>query len=225
MIKVKNLSKSFGSKQVLKGINLHCQPGKVCGIVGPNGAGKTTLFRCIAGLESYDGEVLSDFGKIKDHLGYLPTNPTFMSKITGWEYLKLLSLAKGIVEDNFDEKNIFDLPLGEYVEHYSTGMQKKLSLLAILLQSNDLFIFDEPYNGVDIQSSMLITDIINKLKERGKTILISSHIFATLRESCDEIHLLNEGIISTSSGPSNFADIEEGMKKLGSLGNLDKLNL
>lgn len=214
MISIEKLNKSFGKNHVLRGIDLSFSGGSVYGIVGANGAGKTTLFRCIAGLESYQGDVDSEFKIIKDHLGYLPTIPIFMSKITGWEYLKLLCLARGIKEDNFDHQNIFDLPLDEYAENYSTGMKKKLALMGILLQQNEIYILDEPFNGVDIQSSILISEIINNLKRTGKTILISSHIFSTLKNHCDIIHLLEEGAIKNSVLPEDFDSLEDDMKSM-----------
>lgn len=95
MMHIQNLSKSFGSKTVLNDINILFEEGKVYGIVGENGAGKTTLFNCIAGLEGYDGRITSDHEKLKEHLGYLQTNPYFFSKITGREYLQLCCIARG----------------------------------------------------------------------------------------------------------------------------------
>lgn len=212
MIKTHNLSKSFGNKQVLNDINLTFEKGKVYGIVGENGAGKTTLFRCIAGFESFSGKIETDYKPLKNHLGFLQTNPVFMSRITGWEYLKLLTIARGIKEDNFEDQNIFDLPLGQYVENYSTGMKKKIALMGLLLQVNDVFILDEPFNGVDIQSNIIISNLIEKLKEKKKTVIISSHIFSTLSDNCDEIHLLENGIITKSVGPKGFDDLNIHMK-------------
>ena len=90
MIKIKGLSKSYGNNEVLKNISLEFSRGKVYGVVGENGAGKTTLFRCIAGLESYSGEIFSDIVPLKNHLGLLLTDPFFFSKITGKEYIRLL---------------------------------------------------------------------------------------------------------------------------------------
>ena len=139
MIKIEKLSKYFGKKQVLNNIDLEFNKGKVYGIVGENGAGKTTLFRCISGLESYKGNVMSDFKKLKDHLGLLLTEPFFFSKITGKEYIQLLTNARQIKQSNIKDKNIFDLPLNQYASTYSTGMKKKLALTAILLQENDVY--------------------------------------------------------------------------------------
>ena len=213
MLEIKNLTKTYGNTVALENINLDFHPGKVYGIVGENGAGKTTLFKCIAGLESYQGNISSTFHPIKDHLGYLETNPIFMSYLTGWEYLKLLCKAKNITTENFEEQNLFDLPLLEYAENYSTGMKKKLALMGVLLRKNDIIILDEPFNGVDIQSNMLISEIISELKVLKKTILISSHIFSTLNESCDEIVLLSRGKVVRQVQKDSYAALEKSMKQ------------
>lgn len=211
MISIENLSKSFGTKQVLEEINLKLEKGRVYGVVGENGAGKTTLFKCIAGLSSYEGIISSDYKILKNHLGFLQTSPYFFPKITGQEYLQLFCNARKIRIGHFSEKNIFDLPLNQYAITYSTGMKKKLALMALLLQHNDFYILDEPFNGVDIQSNMLITEIIHKLKSLNKTILISSHIFSTLNNTCDEIHLLKAGKLVKRVYQEQFAQLEQEM--------------
>ena len=225
MIKVYNLSKHYGTKQVLKDINMSFEKGTVYGIVGENGSGKTTLFRCIAELEKYSGEITSDFKQLKNHLGLLFTQPYFFTRITGKEYIQLLLNARNIKTSNIETKNIFDLPLNQYASTYSTGMKKKLALTAILLQENDCFILDEPFNGVDIQSNIIITEIISTLKKLGKTIVISSHIFSTLAETCDEIYLLKKGELIKRVFKQDFDKLETEMKKF-SIGNIiDKLKL
>ncbi len=225
MIRINNLSKTYGSNQVLNDVNLHFETGKVYGIVGENGAGKTTLFKCIAGIETHEGEIESEFPILKNHLGFLQTIPYFFSKITGREYLQLLSNARDINVEDLDNRNIFELPLDQYASTYSTGMKKKLALTAILMQKNDLFILDEPFNGVDIQSNMVIMEIIKKLKEIGKTMLISSHIFSTLSETCDEIYLLKEGKIIKKASKAEFAVLDQEMKNFTVGSRIERLNL
>ena len=221
MIKIKELSKVFGDKEVLKNVSMEFYKGNVYGIVGENGAGKTTLFRCIAGLESYSGEIISDVKPLKNHLGLLLTEPFFFSMITGREYIRLLCNARGKTNVDIDSKNIFDLPLEQYASTYSTGMKKKLAITAILLQENEYFILDEPFNGVDIQSNIILTEIILKLKELNKIVIISSHIFSTLSDTCDEIHLLRKGEQIKSVNKTGFKDLEQEMKEI-TIGNLIK---
>ena len=225
MIKIEKLSKFYGKKQVLNAINLEFKKGRIYGIVGENGAGKTTLFRCISGLESYKGLISSDFNKLKEHLGLLLTEPFFFSKITGKEYIQLLANARQIKLSNIEDKNIFNLPLNQYASTYSTGMKKKLALTAILLQKNDVFILDEPFNGIDIHSNLIITEIINKFKELEKTVIISSHIFSTLAETCDEIYLMKNGEIVKKVAQVDFNNLEKEMKKLTIGNRIDKLEL
>ncbi|MEO6818733.1 MAG: ATP-binding cassette domain-containing protein [Ginsengibacter sp.] len=225
MISIENLSKSFTGKNVLNQINLTFEPGKVYGIVGENGAGKTTLFRCIAGLEDFEGEIKSDSELLKNVTGFLTTEPYFFSKMTGAEYLQLLCNARNIQLTNLKDKNVFDLPLNQYAETYSTGMKKKLAITGILLQQNELFILDEPYNGVDINSNILITQIIKKLKSLGKIVVIASHIFSTLTESCDAIHLLKEGKIIMGGDHTQFDAIENIMIGTQVNAKIDQLGL
>lgn len=225
MIKIENLSKSYGSKKILSNINLSFEDGKVYGIVGENGSGKTTLFKCIAGIENHTGIIESNLKPLKDHIGYLQTDPFYFSKITGGEYIRLLCNARGKEYENPDNKNIFDLPLNQYAVTYSTGMKKKLALTAILLQKNQYYILDEPFNGVDIQSNIIFSDILKQLKKLGKTLIISSHIFSTLNDICDEIHLLKSGQFIRKVFKHEFSDLEQEMKDIFIGNKIDKLEL
>ena len=225
MIRIKNLSKQFGKKVVLNNLSIEFDRGKIYGIIGENGAGKTTLFRCIAGLESFDGEIVSEINPLKDHLGYLTAEPFFFPMITGEEYIRLLCNARDKKISGIGSNNIFDLPLNQYVTTYSTGMRKKLALLAVLLQGNDIFILDEPFNGIDLNGSIILTEIIHRLKELGKTVIISSHIFSTLSDTCDEIHILREGAITQTVERENFYLPEKEMKDTVVKGKIEGLEL
>lgn len=225
MIKIQQLSKSYGNNKVLENINITFKRGEIHGIVGNNGAGKSTLFRCIAGIEKYTGTITSEYEILKNHLGFLHTEPYFFSKITGKEYIQLLCNGRQISESKIDEKNIFDLPLNQYASTYSTGMKKKLAIIGILLQNNDYFILDEPFNGLDVQSNFVITAIIRKLKLLNKVVIISSHIFSTLRENCDKIHFLDGSTIKKSTDKDFFDEIENEMKVFLLEDKIERLNL
>ena len=160
MMSITNLVKSYGSNKVLKGLTIDFNAGHIYGIVGINGAGKTTLFRCIAGLEDYLGKITLGEKELHQATALLPTNPYFLDRLTGREYLQFICHAQQIRPPDFDKRNIFDLPLDDYANQYSTGMKKKLALLGVLIQQKDCFVLDEPFNGVDIQSNLLITCLL-----------------------------------------------------------------
>lgn len=223
MITIQGLSQSYGNKKVLHNINLVLRRGEVNGIAGENGAGKTTLFKCLAALENYEGCITFDKGILKNVTGFLPANPYFLSRLTGNEYLQLMASARGMTHVNVAHSNIFDLPLQEYAENYSTGMQKKLALTGLLIQQNELFILDEPFNGVDIHSNLVIREIIARLKLSGKIVVMSSHIFSTLNESCDHLHHLKEGRIQQTVARGHFEQVEEAMKGEGIGQRIDQL--
>ena len=111
MIHIRQLSKSYGNKKVLDGIDLSFEGGKVYGIVGRNGAGKTTLFKCLASIEDYDGEIDASYDQLKNQIGFLETNPILMSRITGLEYLRLLTKARRIEIDDFEAVSYTHLTL------------------------------------------------------------------------------------------------------------------
>ncbi len=213
MIHITDLHKSYGLKPVLKGVKMRLEKGKIYGVIGKNGAGKTTLFDCISGISSYQGSITSDLEGLRSHTGYLQTVPYFMPFLRGREYLQLLCQARGLGQVDFDQQNIFNLPLQQFATTYSTGMQKKLALLGVLLQQNELFLLDEPFNGVDFQSNLLISELFRMLRDKGKTLLVSSHIFSTISELADEILLLEAGIISKRISKESFDSLHDELKQ------------
>lgn len=190
MIRLIDLSKSYGTNTVLDKLSFTFRNGVVYGIVGKNGSGKTTMFRCIIGLESHKGSIEADETPLKNHMMFLPTEPFFYNMMTGMEYIQFICNARQNKVKNIPSKNIFNIPLNQYIHTYSSGMKKKLALFATLLQDVDYYILDEPFNGIDFQGSLILFDLIKLLKSKEKTILISSHIFFTLKQSCDEIVML-----------------------------------
>jgi ABC-2 type transport system ATP-binding protein len=209
MLSIENLSVSYGKLQVLKNLNLLLAPARVHGLVGLNGAGKTTLLNTIAGwlkpragFVTFDGKPLP----VQDR-SYLESELLFYPLITGYEYLGLFTGTRNrTVPDNWNK--LFHLPLDQLVDGYSHGMKKKIALLAVLQQNRPVIILDEPFNGLDLDASRLISLIIMKLKERKRLVLVTSHIMASLTGICDEIHLLRDGVIAFSRSSDQFQSLE-----------------
>lgn len=208
MITMNNLTISYNkSETVIDNLNISLDEGLIHGIVGLNGAGKTTLLNALFGLKKLDeGEILFDNQKInKKSIAYLVTENFFYSNVTGREYLNLFKNQKF----DIDQWNkLFTLPLDTVVDGYSTGMKKKLALLAILKQDKPLMILDEPFNGLDIETCRIIRMILLRLREKNKTIIITSHIIETLTNLCDFIHYLENGKIKYSKDKNGFSDFE-----------------
>lgn len=181
------------------------ETGKIHGLVGLNGAGKTTLLNTLysfirpqAGTITYLTNPLQ-----RKSIAYLEAESYFYPYTTGREYLQLF--PSGQAAFNMESwSQLFTLPLDDITENYSTGMKKKLALLAILKLDKPILILDEPFNGLDLESVHLLTMILTQLREKGKTILISSHIYETLTSSCDFIHYISEGQIERSYSKDQF---------------------
>lgn len=217
MIKVNNLSKSYGTKQVLKNVNAEFNDSEIYGLVGYNGAGKTTLFNCLAGIIPYSGSMSFDD---KLSVGYLPTELYMYPKITGLEYIEfcLSARKKKLDRGQLQEWNSFmHLPLNKYAKEYSTGMLKKLALLALILQRNDILILDEPFNGLDLSTNIILSEILKRMKELGKLIVVSSHILQPLKDICTAIDIIEDGkLIRYYNTHFNDIDLyfEEEIKKV-----------
>ncbi|MBK8522503.1 MAG: ATP-binding cassette domain-containing protein [Ferruginibacter sp.] len=210
MINVQGLSVSFNDHAVLKNITLDFEEGLVHGIVGLNGAGKTTFFNVLAKMLKPDWGDIKQNGMalgIKDTV-YLETTNFFFSRITGNEYLKIFKQTN--TEFNLTAlQEYFKLPLNELIENYSTGMKKKLALLAVLKQDKTVFILDEPFNGLDLETNKILEIIILSLKQKQKTVFVSSHIIEPLLTTCDKIHLLENGCFVRTYLKTDFSKIEE----------------
>jgi len=214
MINIQNLSFSFSDHKVLDDITIDFQQNQVYGIVGLNGAGKTTFFNVLSTtLKTQTGQI-NLHGKTitnKD-VAYLETVNFFYSRITGNEYLKIFKQTNpGFNLISLQE--FMKLPLNDLIETYSTGMKKKLALLGVLKQDKQLFLLDEPFNGLDLETNKILELIITTLKEKGKTVFVSSHIIDPLLTVCDQIHYLDNGKFAKSFDKDNFHHIEDELFK------------
>jgi ABC-2 type transport system ATP-binding protein len=221
MLNFKNLSHSYGSNLVLKNLNLSLEKGKVHGLIGLNGSGKTTLLNCLYSfIKPQSGEILWNDVPIKrSEVSFLETQNFFYSNLTGREFLSIFPNPKE--EFNADAwKDLLDLPIDEMIEGYSTGMKKKLALICILKLDRPIIVLDEPFNGLDLETNHILEKLISILREKGKTIIITSHILGILHNVCDEIHWLKEGKIEKSFEKNEFQDIDNQLFKDSGIENI-----
>ena len=214
MLEIKNLEASYGKNKVLHDVNLTCEAGMIHGVLGINGAGKTTLFKTIFGFKKPDsGTVIFQNRIIKNQdIGFMETSCYFYPLMTGMEYLKLLGIEnKDFSIEKWNE--LFELPLHEYVENYSTGMKKKLAFIGVMAMDRPILILDEPFNGVDIESNEKLLQLLIRLKSTNKIIIIASHIIESLTRICDRINLLENGKIKTTFEKSEFPILEKDLKE------------
>jgi ABC-2 type transport system ATP-binding protein len=208
MIEVKNLYKCYGKKEVLSGLSFELYPSQIQGIVGENGSGKTTLFECIRNLTEYKGSVLIDRPA---KIGYMPASFYYYPNMKGIEYIEFCLSARKLRIDKVEVASfnkLFELPLNEYAANYSTGMKKKLAFMAMLMQQNDIFLLDEPFNGLDLASCLLFKQILLHLREKNKMIFLSSHIISSLTDICNRILYIRQGTIRKIYAKEEFDTIE-----------------
>ena len=221
MITIKELTVGYRKGvNVINSLNLTINDNTINGVVGLNGAGKTTLFNAVFGLiKKSSGDILLD-GQVltKKEIAYLPTENYFYSFITGREYLSLFD------NSDIDEWNkLFKLPLDTIIDDYSTGMKKKLALLGVIRQNKPIMILDEPFNGLDMESSQILRLILQRLKETGKTLILSSHILDSLTNVCDCIHYLESGIVKQSRDKAQFKELETELFSIVADENMDAI--
>lgn len=228
VIEIKDLKMSYGSKDVLKGINLDIEKGNIIGYIGPNGAGKSTTVKIILGLvKGFTGEVkvfgqdiTKDDGNYKKRIGYVPEVPEIYDSLTGKEYLTFIGELYGLDYEKADEKakklmTIMGIREVYYkrISSYSKGMKQKLIIISSLLHNPDILFLDEPLSGLDANSVMIIKEILAELARQGKTIFYSSHIMEVVEKISDRIILINDGNIVADGA---FNELQDNCKE-GSL--------
>jgi len=210
MIRLSNLTKTYGSFVAVDNIDLHVRRGELFGFLGPNGAGKTTTLRMIAGIMrptsgciTLGGDnVQTDPMSAKQRLGFIPDRPFVYDKLTGAEFLRFVAGLYGqegdIVEKRIDELlEVFELSMwkDELVESYSHGMRQKLIISSALIHRPEVIVVDEPMVGLDPRAARLLKDIFRQFIERGGSVLMSTHTLEVAEAMCDQIAIIQRGKI------------------------------
>lgn len=204
VLEVVNLSKIFKKDAAVDNISFSLRKGEIVGLTGPNGAGKTTTIKCILGLlRKTKGEILVDgfdstLKKSKYKLAYIPETPDIYPMLTVWEHLKFMSLAYYIKDwESMAEQILkkFDLTdkKNELGKNLSKGMRQKVSICCALIHKPDVFLVDEPLIGLDPKAIRELKDAFKKLRDDGKSLLVSTHMLDSAEEFCDRIIVLKNG--------------------------------
>lgn len=205
-IQVNDLNLTIDNNLVLENISFSLEKGKCLGLAGMNGCGKTMIMKCVSGLIlPTSGEIFVDGRKIgvdidfPESLGIMIEVPGFIPFLSGFENLKSLARINNIIDDNTINQSLDKVGLDSKdkrkVKKYSLGMRQRLAIAQALMENPDLYILDEPFNGLDIKGVGEVRTILNDLKNNGKTIILSSHNPQDLEFLCDNIIRLDAGRI------------------------------
>jgi ABC-2 type transport system ATP-binding protein len=210
IIRIQNLSKSYGEKTVLNNISLDIYPGQVIGYIGPNGAGKSTTVKVLIGIiQDYTGEVLvagknlrENILEVKQMMGYVPELAELYDLLTPREYLDFIGKLYHLPGDTIRQRSekMLDsfglLPnIDQRMDSFSKGMRQKVLLTSGLLHNPSIVIFDEPLSGLDANAVILVKELLQVLKQEGKTIFYCSHMMDVVEKVSDRVVLIDNGSI------------------------------
>jgi ABC-2 type transport system ATP-binding protein len=210
-ILVRDLKKSYGSKAAVNGVDLEVPRGSFFGFLGPNGAGKSTTIRILTGLIPADSGYIEILGlrlpedemEIKKRIGLVPDESLLFERLTGYEFLEFVGRMYGLPRDVAIQRARGLLDLMELandrkvIGEYSKGMRKRVAMAASLIHHPELFLMDEPFEGVDAVGARLMKDILLDQVKRGATIFLTSHVLEVVERLCDRVAIINQGRIVT----------------------------
>ncbi len=205
MIQVENVTLQYPGGKGIKDVSFRVKQGQVMGYLGPNGAGKTTTIRCLLGFSRADSgscliggmDCWRQAPDIQRFLGYLPGEIAFLDGMTGRQFLEFMSRMRGM-KDNTRQKELeerFEIDPSGKIKRYSKGMKQKVGIIAAFMNDPQVIILDEPTSGLDPLMQNRFTELVLSEKKRGKTILMSSHVFEEVEKTCDHVVIIRDGQI------------------------------
>ncbi len=216
IIKVEDISKKFGDIQALKQINFSVREGEIFGFLGPNGAGKTTTIRILSGLLKPDSglafvngfNVISDPLRAKESVGVVPESSNLYAELTARENLIYTAQLYGVPKKEWEtrskellqEFNLLDRANTKF-QGFSRGMKRRLTIAAALVHRPRILFLDEPTTGLDVMSARGLREVVKKLKEKGVTIFLTTHLIGEAEELCDRVAIIVKGQIRIIDTP------------------------
>lgn len=205
VIEIEGLTKSYGRFQALKGVDMSVRKGEVHGFLGPNGAGKSTTIRVLLGLLRADGGAVrllggdpwKDVVDLHRRLAYVPGDVSLWPGMTGGEAIDLLGTLRGGLDEKRRAELLdrFELDPTKRGRQYSKGNKQKVAIVAALASDVELLILDEPTSGLDPLMENVFQEVIGEAKQRGATVLLSSHILAEVETLADQLSIIRDGRI------------------------------
>ncbi len=218
IIVVDNLTQDYGHGRGVFDVSFSVKKGEVFGFLGPNGAGKSTTIRHIMGfsrpqkgeIKVFDMETFKNYYKILGRIGYLPGEIALPEGLTGWEFIKMMwSLRKVEDKERLDYLlDKFKLNPSEETKKMSLGDKRKLAIITAFMHDPEVLILDEPTSGLDPVMQQTFIDFIKDEKKKGKTILLSSHMFNEVEATCDRIAIIKDGKIVSEFDTSDITHNE-----------------
>ena len=203
IIAIENFTKDYGNKKGIFDISFHIEKGEVYGYLGPNGAGKSTTLRHLMGFSKPDCGTLSindldcwnDKTIIKKDIGYLPGEIALPEDMTGIGYLKLIDKLRKTNDLSYANELIeyFEIDSSMKIKKMSKGMKQKIAIIMAFMHDPDILLLDEPTSGLDPLMQEKFIKLINSEKQKGKTIILSSHIFEEISKLCDRVGIIKKG--------------------------------
>lgn len=204
MLQIDIVHKKFGEKIILKDINFSIEKNGLYGVVGKNGSGKTTFFKCVSNLTDFQGDIFFNSKKLSSNsVGLIPTEPYLYEYLSVKEFHKFYAKMLDI---SIKEEIIFDIDNSLLIRELSTGMRKKAYINAVFQKNYDIYIFDEPFNGLDIESVYELRKVITQLSE-NHIVFISSHLLESLN-NCECVFVLKDKKMEKIT-PENYSKIED----------------
>lgn len=208
MLKIENLTKTYGGKKAVDDLTLHINPGEIYGFIGHNGAGKTTAIKSCCGILPFDqGEIFIKGMSVKENpleckkvLAYIPDNPDLYEFMTGIQYLNFIADIFAVEADRRQTligkyADIFEITddLAQPVGAYSHGMKQKLAIISALIHEPELIIMDEPFVGLDPKASHRLKEIMRNICREGGAIFFSTHVLEVAEKLCDKVAIIKKG--------------------------------
>jgi ABC-2 type transport system ATP-binding protein len=225
ILKVKNLSKSYGDNKAVDGVSFEVKKGEILGILGPNGAGKTTTLEMIETLRTIDGgsaridgvDVSANPYTIRGMIGVQPQSPGFQDKTKLTELIQLFAAAYGERVDPIaflEEVNLAD-KADSFVEQLSGGQRQRFSIIVALVHSPKVFFLDEPTTGLDPQARRSLWELIENIQSKGISVILTTHYMEEAQMLCDRVAIMDSGKIIALDTPNKLIKdlLERGFTK------------